>query len=65
MAKYRSLIGGAIGDVGFRAGDLIEVPDNKVDEWVAAGLIEAGPKRQPKVVEVFSADGAVCGDRTV
>lgn len=37
---YRSLVGGAFGDVGFEAGDHIEVSSDKVEAWLAAGLIE-------------------------
>jgi hypothetical protein len=60
--KHRSLIGGAIGDVGFEPGDLIEVPDHKVDEWLAAGLIEPAPQKKAKVVDIFATDGATAGD---
>ena len=62
--RYRSLISGAHGDVGFEPGDLIDVPDHKVAEWLAAGLIE--PVRQPKpakVVDIFASDRAACGDK--
>lgn len=38
--RYRSLIGGAIGDLGFEPGDIIEVPAAKEAEWLEAGLIE-------------------------
>ena len=67
LAKYRSLISGAHGDVGFEVGDLIDVPDNKRDEWLAAGLIEALPELKlvkPKVqhVDVFASDGADVGE---
>lgn len=68
MAKYRSTISGAHGDVGFEVGDLIDVPDNKRDEWLAAGLIEAVPElklvkpKKPQAVDVFASDGATCGD---
>jgi hypothetical protein len=53
--RFRSLIGGAHGDVGFEAGDIIAVPAHKVDEWLAAGLIEAMP--EPKTRRV-SAEGS-------
>lgn len=48
--KYRSTIGGAIGDEGFEPGDLIEVPQAKEQEWLAAGLIEpvAEKRTEPK-----------------
>jgi hypothetical protein len=59
MAKYKSLIGGAIGDVGFEPGDLIDVPDNKVEVWLAAGLIEAvAPSKKAPVVDIFASDSA-------
>lgn len=61
MAKYKSLVGGAIGDAGFEPGDLIDVPDNKVDDWLAAGLIEA-PRKAP-VVNIVSSDGATAGEK--
>lgn len=39
--RYRSLIGGALGDVAFGPGDEIVPPSTaKADEWLAAGLIE-------------------------
>lgn len=52
MAKYKSLISGAHGDVGFEVGDLIDVPDNKVDEWLTAGLIEPLPRSQSRRITV-------------
>jgi hypothetical protein len=61
--RYKSLIGGAIGDVGFESGDMIDVPDHKVDEWLAAGLIEPAPQKKAKVVDIFATDGATAGDR--
>ena len=51
--KYRSLIGGAFGDAGFEVGDLIDVPDNKVDEWLDAGLIVPLPKSQTRRIVVI------------
>ena len=39
--ECRSLIGGAFGDQGFEAGDMISVPKEKVGAWRAAKLIEA------------------------
>jgi hypothetical protein len=68
--KYKSLISGAHGNVGFEVGDLIDVPDNKCDEWLAAGLIEAVPelklvKPKPKAVDVFANDGFTSDDRAI
>ncbi len=60
--RYRSLVGGAIGDIGFEAGDLIDVPDDKVDVWLAGGLIEpdpgVSPARRVRAVQVAAVDGA-------
>ena len=63
--RYRSLIGGAIGDIGFDAGDLIDVPDDRVDVWLAAGLIEPVLVRRPRrVVDMFASDGVAAADST-
>ena len=40
VLRCRSTIGGAHGDTHFEAGDTIDVPAHKYDEWLAAGLIE-------------------------
>lgn len=64
MPKYKSLIGGSHGDRHFEAGDIIDVPDHKVDEWLAAGLIEALPQKKARVVDIFASDGATAGEAT-
>ena len=40
VLRCRSTIGGALGDEQFEVGDLIDVPSEKYDEWLAAGHIE-------------------------
>lgn len=41
--RCRSRISGALGDISFEAGDMIEVPASKLEEWLAAGLIDPPP----------------------